>query len=99
MHTSKLKKFCSFKLYANLKWIVIFYYHLVSRCKIQIHAVGNLNISCECVHAGYQATRGLHTRTVKIDPHKYVISNGYVTVVYLRFIESTYFYAVKQKKL
>ena len=69
----------------------------MSRCKIQTHAVGNLNISCEGVHTSYQATRGLHTGTVKIDPHKFVISNGHVTVIYLRFIENTYFYAVKQK--
>ena len=69
----------------------------MSRCKIQTHAVGNPNISCECVHTDYQARKGLHAWRVKIDPHKFVISNSHVTVIYLRFIKNSYFYAVKRK--
>ena len=37
----------------------------------------DLKISCECI-PGYQARKGLHTGTVKIDPHKFCHTKSYV---------------------
>ena len=52
-----------------LTLIVIFYYHLVGWLKLQIHAVGGPS-DFMWVYTGYQERKGLHTRTVKIGPHK-----------------------------
>ena len=54
----------------------------------------DLEISCACIR-GYQARKGLHTVTVKIDPHKFCHIKSYVKVIYLRFVENTYFWVVK----
>ena len=48
--------------------VLIFYCHLVSWCKLQIHAVGGLPDFVR-VYIGYQARKILHTGTVKTDPH------------------------------
>ena len=50
----------------------------------------NLQISCECT-PGYQAKKGLHTGTIKIDPYNASISNSHITIIYLTFIKNTYF--------
>ena len=51
--------------------LVIFHYHFVSWCKLQIYTdtAGGSSDFMWCI-PGYQARKGLHTGTVKIDPHK-----------------------------
>ena len=41
--------------------------------------------TCGCI-LGYQARKGLHTGTVKIDPHEFIILNSYVKVICLSYI-------------
>ena len=43
--------------------VVIFHYHFVRWCKLEIHTVGSI--------PDYQARKCLHTGTVKIDPNKF----------------------------
>ena len=92
MHTSKLTKcFTS---------IVIFQYHLVRWCKLQIHTIGrpsdlSVGVYTQVInmHTGY-----LH-RELTMTHIDFSILSNHVTVIYLRFIKSTNFYVVTQKKI
>ena len=59
----------------------------------------DLQISCRCT-AGYQARKGLHTRTLKIDPHKcFHLKYPYNSYIF-KIYQKHFFYAVyKTKKL
>ena len=50
--------------------LIFHYHHLVTWWKLQSHAVGGPS-DFVWVYLGYQARKGLHTGTVKIDPHKF----------------------------
>ena len=54
----------------------------------------DLKNSSGCI-PGYQARKGLHTGTVKIDPHKFCHLkseiNSYVKIMYLTFVKNTSF--------
>ena len=43
----------------------------MSWCKLQVHTVGGPSDFVWVYIIGYQAREGLHTGTVKIDPHKF----------------------------
>ena len=60
-------------------------------CKLQIHTVVDPNISCGRI-PGYQARKGLHTGTVKIDPCNFVILNSYVKVIYIYDLSKTFIF-------
>ena len=80
MHTSKLKKV--------LRSIAIFHCHLVSWCKLQIHAV--------CVPSDimwvYKKKEKLYTQgQLKLTYINFVILNSHVAVIFLRFVKNTFF--------
>ena len=82
MHTSKLTK-C-------LTSVVIFQYHLVRWCKLEIHTIGRLSGLLTCKQESLQSE-------LNVTHINFAILNSHVTVTYLRFIKSTNFYVVKQK--
>ena len=84
MHTSKLTK-C-------LASIVIFHYHLVRWCKLQIHTISRLSDLSVGLYTGYKQ-EGLHWE-LKMTNIDFAILNSH-----LRFIKNTNFYVVKQKDL
>ena len=59
----------------------------------------DLQISCGCT-PGYQASKGLHIRILKIDPHKcFHIKHPYNNYIF-KIYQKHYFYAVyKTKKM
>ena len=68
--------------------VVIFHYHRVNWCQLQIHAVYGPSNFMWMYTVGYQQGQ------LKLTYINFVILNF---VMYFKFIKSTYFYAVKQK--
>ena len=73
--------------------IVIFQYHLVRWCKLQIHTIGRAS----------DRRVGVYTHDINKKVYMtrmgFPILNDHITVTYLKFIKSTNLYVVKQKNL
>ena len=88
-----VKKIPTSKLIKCWISIVIFQYHLVRWCKLQIHAIGrasDLGVGV-CTHD--------INKKVYMTHMGFPILNSHITVTYLKFIKSTNLYVVKQKNL
>ena len=69
MHTSKLTKCLTLN--------VIFYYHLVSWCKLQLHTIGETSNLSVSIDTGYQVRRSTQGQ-LKITRKDFVILNSHV---------------------
>lgn len=86
MHASKLIKY--------LISMIIFCYHLVGWCKLQIQ-LWTFRSQCGCIKKSLKL-EGLHRKSKKNNHLEFSILNSHVvTIMYLRF--RTYFHVVKQK--
>ena len=86
-----IRKISTSKLIKCWTSIVIFQYHLVRRCKLQIHTIGRAS----------DLRVGVYTHDINKKVYMtrmgFPILNSHMTVTYLKFIKSTNLYVVKQK--
>ena len=72
-------------------------------CHLHFHVLSGTNYKFMQLPIGGAYTKimrkKLITEGVKMTHIGFVIINSHVTVIYLRFIKNTYFYAVKQQNL
>ena len=57
----------------------------------------NFRSPCGCMYVQAIEEEDLHKGSFKNNPHKFFILNSHLTVIYLKFIKSTYFYKLKKK--
>ena len=90
--SADIRKIHNNKLIKCLTSIVIFQYHVLRQCKLEIHTIvrpSTFRYKCGCIHTSHKQ-ESLQSE-LKITHKDFAILNSHVTVIYLRFIKITNF--------